>query len=151
MGNEESRGSDQKSQTLETGIGRGTEDRRSSSLGITLAAGLIGAGLGYLGYNLFSGDEKEGEKNEDKKARPQKVKTMKGDEVPDSFICPISGEIMKDPVITPSGVSYDRANIEAWLKKKEIDPLTKKPLTVNDLVPNRGLKEAIEQFMNKCN
>lgn len=131
-------------------------NEKSDSALVGIAGALIGAGLMYLGTKLFaSGEnpktEKCREENEEKEQeeKTQTKKTENDDEVPESFICPISGEIMKDPVITPTGVSYEKANIEAWLKKKEVDPLSKKRLTVNDLIPNRSLKEAIEEFMKK--
>lgn len=36
-------------------------------------------------------------------------------EVPKYFICPISLQIMKDPVTTITGITYDRDSIEHWL------------------------------------
>jgi U-box domain len=37
--------------------------------------------------------------------------------IPKSFICPITQEIMLDPVIvTSSGKTYERNAIEQWLK-----------------------------------
>ena len=34
---------------------------------------------------------------------------------PDALCCPISMEIMRDPVICADGHTYERADIEAWL------------------------------------
>ena len=36
-------------------------------------------------------------------------------EIPNSFYCPISKQVMTDPVITPLGISYERSSIEEWL------------------------------------
>ena len=36
-------------------------------------------------------------------------------EVPSHFLCPISLQIMRDPVTLPTGISYDRAAISRWL------------------------------------
>ena len=36
-------------------------------------------------------------------------------EVPKAYICPISGDIMKDPVVDPEGNTYERKEIEEWL------------------------------------
>lgn len=63
---------------------------------------------------------------------------------PPSFICPITHGIMHDPVMDPDGISYERTAIEAWLTKTPTSPETRKPLTINDLVPNRALKEIID-------
>lgn len=143
-------------------------NKKSSSIGVGVGGGLagavVGAGLMYLAVKAFGQndspkpeeDNKDKKENEDKKSENEsqitqhKLKTGSGDEIPESFICPISGEIMKDPVITPSGISYERETIETWLKKKPVDPLSKKPLDVKDLIPNRSLKDTIQEFMNKC-
>jgi len=37
-------------------------------------------------------------------------------EVPDILCCKISFEIMRDPVITPSGITYERKDIEEHLQ-----------------------------------
>ncbi|XP_065187000.1 E3 ubiquitin-protein ligase CHIP-like [Sycon ciliatum] len=71
-------------------------------------------------------------------------------EVPDNLCCQISYEVMRDPVITPSGVSYDRSSIQEHLERVgHFDPLTRAPLTHNDLIPNLALKEVIEDFLAK--
>lgn len=46
-------------------------------------------------------------------------------EVPDYLCGQISFEIMRDPVITPSGVTYDRKNIEEHLQviKKRVSEM----------------------------
>ena len=41
---------------------------------------------------------------------------MQKREVPDYLCGKISFEIMKDPVITPSGITYDRKDIEEHLQ-----------------------------------
>lgn len=62
----------------------------------------------------------------------------------DCFLCYISFEVMVDPVITPSGHSYERAAIEAWLEGQAVDPITMAPLNKEQLIPNIGLRQAIE-------
>lgn len=59
------------------------------------------------------------------------------------FVCPISLEIMEDPVITADGSSYERASIEAWFKKTDRDPLTNAIVASKALIPNKALKSAI--------
>ena len=53
---------------------------------------------------------------------------------------------MEDPVITKYGHSYERKEIENWIDKAGNDPLTKKPLTKNDIFPNYQLKNLIEEY-----
>jgi hypothetical protein len=67
-----------------------------------------------------------------------------------SFICPISLEIMKDPVIGPDGHSYDRDSISAWLASgQSVSPLTRLPLNGSDLIPNHALRNAIEEYQKQ--
>ncbi|KAK7249595.1 hypothetical protein SO694_00004051 [Aureococcus anophagefferens] len=49
------------------------------------------------------------------------------DEPPDSFVCPISYEVMRDPVTAADGTTYDRAFIAAWLSKHDTSPATNLP------------------------
>lgn len=56
---------------------------------------------------------------------------------------------MKDPVISITGQSYEREVIEEHIKKRGTDPLTGEKLTLEDLRPNRGLREAIEAWTAK--
>jgi hypothetical protein len=69
------------------------------------------------------------------------------EKIPVEFICPITLQIMEDPVFLPDGNSYERTAIEAWLKNNNTTPLTNIPLPPNfNLITNRRLKEAIERY-----
>jgi len=46
------------------------------------------------------------------------------EEPPTDFICPITTEIMSDPVMAADGHAYDRYAIERWLATKSTSPLT---------------------------
>lgn len=65
---------------------------------------------------------------------------------PDIYCCPITQDLMEDPVIDNEGVSYERIAIEQWLIDHKTSPVTKQPLQLKDLRPNRALREAIEQY-----
>jgi hypothetical protein len=65
-------------------------------------------------------------------------------------ICPLTGRIIQDPVITPDGNTYEKFAIEEWLKNiSKTDPLTNNSLRVEDLIPNIELKNLYEKHMNK--
>ena len=66
---------------------------------------------------------------------------------PDEYICPISLEIMEDPVIAMDGHSYDRSHIEKWLSKSIISPKTGLELPNKQLIPNENLKRLIKDFV----
>ena len=70
-------------------------------------------------------------------------------EIPDSFICPISHEIMSDPVIDSEGNSYERAYIIGWLKTNDTSPYTRNKIYASGLIPNRAMKRCIEEFKLK--
>lgn len=69
-------------------------------------------------------------------------------EVPPFFVCPISLEIMKDPVTLPTGITYDRDSIEKWLfaKKNNTCPVTKNVVLDADLTPNHTLRRLIQSW-----
>ncbi|KAG2317990.1 hypothetical protein Bca52824_021112 [Brassica carinata] len=68
-------------------------------------------------------------------------------EIPNYFLCPISLEIMKDPVTTVTGITYDRQSIVQWLEKVPSCPVTKQPLPLDsDLTPNHTLRRLIQHW-----
>ncbi|EPT27725.1 tetratricopeptide repeat (TPR)-/ U-box domain-containing protein [Toxoplasma gondii TgCatPRC2] len=76
--------------------------------------------------------------------------TSKPFEVPDCLSCSISMAIMNDPVITPSGITYEKSLLLEHLRRNgHFDPITRKPCPPDALVPNYGIKEAIKWFLGK--
>jgi len=69
--------------------------------------------------------------------------------VPEHYCCKITFDIMKDPVITLSGITYERAAVENYLKRNSCEPITRVPMTLRDLIPNIAIREAIEQFVEQ--
>ncbi|KAH0729016.1 hypothetical protein KY289_000204 [Solanum tuberosum] len=69
-------------------------------------------------------------------------------QVPPYFICPISLEMMKDPVTISTGITYDRENIEKWIfsAKNNTCPATKQSLTCIELTPNVTLRRFIQSW-----
>ncbi|ESW27406.1 hypothetical protein PHAVU_003G199200 [Phaseolus vulgaris] len=66
---------------------------------------------------------------------------------PEDFRCPISLELMTDPVTVSTGQTYDRVSIKKWLKAGNTTcPKTGEKLTNIELVPNTSLKRLIQQF-----
>lgn len=53
----------------------------------------------------------------------------------DKFMCPIGMDVFEDPVRTPYGHYFERAQIEAWISDHHDCPLTRHPLTVGELLP----------------
>ncbi|WOK97333.1 hypothetical protein Cni_G06041 [Canna indica] len=76
-------------------------------------------------------------------------------EVPQYFLCPISLEIMRDPVTTITGITYDRESIERWLFSTPATaadaapcPATQQPLPRDHsaLTPNHTLRRLIQAW-----
>ncbi|XP_071788780.1 WD repeat, SAM and U-box domain-containing protein 1-like [Asterias amurensis] len=70
------------------------------------------------------------------------------DGIPDEYLCPITRELMKDPVIAADGYSYERSSIEAWVRGNKTSPMTNSPLVHANLTPNRSLKMIIQRLYN---
>ena len=57
-------------------------------------------------------------------------------EVLDACVCPITAEIMTDPVCTSDGFTYERTAITKWLRTKDTSPSTGAMLESKTLIPN---------------
>lgn len=69
--------------------------------------------------------------------------------VPAHFRCPITLELMKDPVTLSTGITYDRDSIEKWLedsKNRTCCPVTNQPLPNLDIVPNHTIRRMIQDW-----
>ncbi|KAJ6295023.1 hypothetical protein OIU76_023004 [Salix suchowensis] len=83
-----------------------------------------------------------------KKAADQE-KLKKGEElvIPNQFVCPISLDLMKDPVSLSSGITYDRESIESWLDGGNFTcPVTNQVLRSFDQIPNHSLRKMIQDW-----
>lgn len=69
---------------------------------------------------------------------------LDGVETPGEYMCPISFEVMRDPVVASDGHSYERKSIEQVLDDTAVSPMTREPLTPY-LFPNRALRKRIEE------
>jgi len=62
------------------------------------------------------------------------------------FICPITRDVMIDPVICSDGYTYERAAIIAWMRRSNMSPLARIPLPNKNLRPDDALRIQIEKF-----
>eukprot|EP00249_Psilotum_nudum_P004519 c18038_g2_i1 orf=565-954(+) len=66
---------------------------------------------------------------------------------PEDFRCPISLELMSDPVILATGQTYGRPSIQRWLDTgHRTCPKTKQVLHEVKLIPNYALRSLIHQW-----
>ena len=63
-------------------------------------------------------------------------------------ICPITQEVMKEPVIDSEGNTYEKSAILEWLKSTNTSPVTRNVISALELVPNRALIECTTTTTN---
>ena len=68
---------------------------------------------------------------------------------PNEIICPISYEIMLNPVAA-DGHTYERAQIDEWLRKHDTSPLTNAVLAHKKLTTNEIVRRMVQKFMEDC-
>ncbi|XP_052196469.1 U-box domain-containing protein 21 [Diospyros lotus] len=67
--------------------------------------------------------------------------------IPKYFRCPISLDLMKDPVTLSTGITYDRENIEKWIESGNQNcPITNQVLRNFDLIPNHAIRRMIQDW-----
>ncbi|WCJ19926.1 U-box domain-containing protein 1 [Euphorbia peplus] len=72
--------------------------------------------------------------------------------VPDEFRCPISLDLMRDPVIVASGHTYDRNSIAQWINAgHHTCPKSGQRLIHMALIPNYALKSLVHQWCQDNN
>lgn len=82
-----------------------------------------------------------------KKAAREKLFKVQELVIPNQFLCPISLDLMKDPVTLSSGITYDRESIETWLEGGNFTcPVTNQVLRSFDQIPNHSLRKMIQDW-----
>jgi hypothetical protein len=71
-------------------------------------------------------------------------------EPPSEFFCPVTHDLMKDPVILSDGFTYERTTAERWLSQKLTSPMTGVPV-LSTITPNRVLRGMINDWKEKNN
>ena len=66
--------------------------------------------------------------------------------IPEEFICPLSKQLMRDPVIAFDGNTYERVDIEAYLKQNNKSPVTGEEAEHSIVIPNNAIKKQIAAF-----
>ncbi|RZR96789.1 hypothetical protein BHM03_00025859 [Ensete ventricosum] len=72
---------------------------------------------------------------------------LAGVTIPHHFRCPISLELMRDPVTVCTGQTYDRESIESWVATGNTTcPVTRARLADFTLIPNHTLRRLIQDW-----
>ena len=78
---------------------------------------------------------------------PQEVIDRIPQEVLNVITCPISGEIMRNPVVNSVGQTYDKTSIQQWISRgNRTDPNTRQQISTT-LIPNFSIKSLINSYI----
>ena len=92
-------------------------------------------------------NENERLQEENVRLRAESAKSTKlVEDLEDILCCPISLQLLSDPVVSRVGQTYEREHIEKWLKHISTCPLTRHPLKSEDLAPNLALAQVANAF-----
>ena len=69
---------------------------------------------------------------------------------PIEYLCPITRELMDDPVVLTDGFSYERVAIIEWVQSRMISPMTGAAVA-NVLMPNTVLRVMINDWKEQNN
>lgn len=78
----------------------------------------------------------------------QRLYSNESVEIPYEFLCPITQEIMREPVICSDGFTYEKQAIVEWfMSGKYTSPMTNEALTDTNYTPNCDLRNQIHRFV----
>jgi len=81
---------------------------------------------------------------------PKDIKLKDDAVVPSELMCPISHDIMVDPVVAADGHTYERYQFERWVSGgKVVSPMTNLALNSITCYPNFNLSKIIKQFVSE--
>ena len=67
--------------------------------------------------------------------------------IPSEYVCPLTLEVMVDPVVSKYGKSFERSAILSWLANGHgTCPLTRQPMKLSDLVTDHRLRVRIHAW-----
>ncbi|KAG2592624.1 U-box domain-containing protein 16-like [Panicum virgatum] len=124
-------------ESLEREIGDRASERWTDAM-----IALVGL-LRYAKCVLFSATPRPS----DSKTDPEVDEEGEPPAPPPDFRCPITLDIMREPVVVASGQTYDREPIARWFDSgRSTCPKTGQVLTNLELVPNKALKNLIAKW-----
>ena len=94
--------------------------------------------------SLLSSLEKDAEKQAEVEKRLATLGASSAVATPAEFLCPITKEVMSDPVMASDGMTYERSAIEGFMHagSNRLSPITRERMT-DQLFPNVSLRKLI--------
>ena len=127
----------------------------------------------YPSYHRNEDDDEGGERNDFIKKPPAEETSSKEQTLPNAidedeiddyarqlgasstFFCPVSLELLKDPVVVRTGQTYERSSVEDWIQRGgKTCPATGQPLaeaneSIVRMAPNFALRSAIQEWAKR--
>ena len=97
----------------------------------------------------YFGDKRKRDEIEDVTSDIRVMDIEEEREPPEEFVCPITQDVMDNPVITPYGHNFEKVAISHWVEERGNCPLTRQGLDIEQLDENRVLKSLITQWCAK--
>lgn len=72
-------------------------------------------------------------------------------DIPDNFICPLTLEIIREPVLSKYGHTFEKSAIVEWLASEETCPLTRRPLNLRGIIVHHKLRQEIADWRRENN
>ncbi len=70
-------------------------------------------------------------------------------ELPDVFHCPITMDIMRDPVVASDGHTYERLSLSELIRRQKSSPMTREVLDPRVVIPNIALRKRIRSYIDE--
>lgn len=81
---------------------------------------------------------------------PEAVALKARHEIPESFVCPLTMGVMRQPAITPRGTTYEFEALVRWIDSRGRYPAGEAGALYRDeLAPNLALRNLIEAWVNE--
>ena len=120
---------------------------------------VVGAYVAAIGYDIYQNwnstasttgekpesEESKGNGQEEEKKEPVQYQLDPSQDI-ESLTCPITMEVVQEPATTIYGHLFELSAIREWVRQKGVCPLTQKPLTQEQIYPQYGLKDTIEEM-----
>lgn len=95
--------------------------------------------------DLEKAQEEAQEYKTEREAAEQKLERFQSD-LEDFISCPISLDVITDPVVAADGYTYERSAIVAWLRHKRTSPVNRQPLSQSSLVSNIAMRQLVDKY-----
>lgn len=71
------------------------------------------------------------------------------DALSEGYYCPITFNIVHDPVVGPDGNTYERVAVENWIRIHGTSPVTRNPMSIEEMYPNHAIRNLLETEIQK--